>query len=232
MPELNRRQRSAIEPLDNVTSRKDAVAGFKRQLIRDAAKTVFATQGIKAASLREIARSADCTTGAIYSLYESKEELYADILRDSMHTLMARMAPAAGGNGGTAACLNAMLGFYLERPDDYDLHFYLYGGARPAGLRPDLDSQLNDETRAVIDLVTRAVVADGLALPGQAARLALSAMAQVFGVVLLHKTGRLKSWRQDAAALLQAYLDTLAAAATSPSTVARLVPRGRAKAMR
>jgi AcrR family transcriptional regulator len=201
-------------------SRKDAVTGFKRQLIRDAAKSVFAAQGIKGASLREIARSADCTTGAIYSLYESKEELYADILRDSMHTLIARMNQAASGagrNGSTAAALSAMLEFYLENPDDYDLHFYLYGGARPVGLRPDLDHQLNDETRAVIDLVARAVAADRLAAPAQATILALSAMAQVFGLVLLHKTSRLKSWRQDAHSLLETYLGTLAGAARAKS---------------
>ncbi|MBL6749803.1 MAG: TetR/AcrR family transcriptional regulator [Nevskia sp.] len=209
-------------------SRKDAVNGFKRQLIRDAAKSVFAAQGIQAASLREIARSAGCTTGAIYSLYESKEELYADLLRESMRTLIARMGPAAAGREGAAAALRAMLDFYLERPDDYELHFYLYGGARPVGLRPDLDRQLNEETRAVIDLVTAAVAAEGLAAPAQAARLALSAMAQVFGIVLLHKTGRLKSWRQDAPALLQTYLGTLAAAAPA----ARRAPRPRARAAR
>ncbi|XSC47523.1 TetR/AcrR family transcriptional regulator [Bradyrhizobium sp. RDT10] len=63
--------------------RKLTVDGVKRELIRSAAKKLFAVSGLDGTSVREIAKLAGYTTGAIYFHYGSKEELYADILRDS-----------------------------------------------------------------------------------------------------------------------------------------------------
>ena len=46
----------------------------------DAARTVFAEAGIEGASIREIAKKAGYTPGAIYSYFESKEAIYAALL--------------------------------------------------------------------------------------------------------------------------------------------------------
>lgn len=137
--------------------------------------------------MREIAKSASCTTGTIYSLYDSKEGLYA-----------------------------GLLDFYLERPEDYDLSFYLYGGARPVGLRPDLNKELNRQAADVIALVADLFAADGVADKERAPALALSAVSQVFGIVLLAKTGRLKSWHQSPQTLLEAYLSLLYTPSSAP----------------
>ena len=63
------------------TRRRQAVDTVKRELIRSAAKKLFAEAGLDGTSVREIARLAGYTTGAIYFHYANKEELYADILR-------------------------------------------------------------------------------------------------------------------------------------------------------
>ena len=46
------------------------------ELIHDAAKAEFMEKGFREASLRNIAKSAGVTTGALYGYYGSKEELF------------------------------------------------------------------------------------------------------------------------------------------------------------
>src|SRR3954471_3812383 len=121
---------------DAVVARKAAVNDYKRSLIRDAAKDVFTREGIDGASLRAIAKQAGYTTGAIYVHYATKEELYADVLGESLDALLAQLEPA---RGDASEVLHALLGFYRDRPHDFDLSFYLFGGTRPVGLNAELD---------------------------------------------------------------------------------------------
>ncbi|MCH3942178.1 MAG: TetR/AcrR family transcriptional regulator [Atopobiaceae bacterium] len=57
----------------------------QRQRIIDAAKRVFATKGLNGASLREIAREAGVTTGAIYYHFENKNDLLAQVMSKQVH---------------------------------------------------------------------------------------------------------------------------------------------------
>ena len=77
--------------------RKQAVVAVKRELIRSAAKQLFAEQGLDGTSVREIAKQAGYTTGAIYFHYANKEELYADILRESLDNLLGCVASSVDG---------------------------------------------------------------------------------------------------------------------------------------
>ena len=57
----------------------------KKQQIIDAAIRVISNQGIEQTSVREIAAAAGLTTGAIYYHYKNKEELFQDIVNESIH---------------------------------------------------------------------------------------------------------------------------------------------------
>ena len=56
----------------------------RRRLIVDAARRVFEDAGLEGASIRAIAQMAGCTTGAIYPLFRSKEEIFAVVLGESL----------------------------------------------------------------------------------------------------------------------------------------------------
>ncbi|WP_214364431.1 TetR/AcrR family transcriptional regulator [Pseudonocardia sp. H11422] len=193
--------------------RQESVRRFKRDLIRDAAKRVFSEKGIAGASVREIAKAAGYTTGAIYTYFATKEELYAAVLRDSLAALHAEVTTASPDGavpGGRAeAALRALWTFYDTRRSDFELGFYLYGGARPVGLTRDLDRELNAALDAVMDHIGAGLVADGLASPEEAHHLAVTSATWVFGLLLMTKTGRLRSLHEDAEALLTTYLATL-----------------------
>ncbi len=69
------------------TGRQKAVSDLKRGFILDAAREVFETDGLDGASLRAIAAAAGYTPAALYFHFESKEAIYAEVLRGSLARL-------------------------------------------------------------------------------------------------------------------------------------------------
>src|SRR5690348_17602786 len=69
------------------TGRRKAVSDLKRELILDAARRVFEAEGLDGASLRAIAAGAGYTPAALYFHFESKEAIYAEVLRTSLTNL-------------------------------------------------------------------------------------------------------------------------------------------------
>src|SRR6476619_4184339 len=136
--------------------RKATVDAVKRELIRSAAKEVFGRLGLNDASLREIARTAGYTTGAIYFHYANKEELYADILRESLGALFERVSASVAQDAEPVEALcqafRALVGFYDDNPRDLDLSLYLLNGTRPQGLTKPLNRELNAKLGAVLDV--------------------------------------------------------------------------------
>jgi AcrR family transcriptional regulator len=199
-----------VSSFDHAASkRKVAISDYKRSLIRDAARDVFASEGIDGASLRSIAKTAGCTTGAIYVHFDTKEELYADVLRESLQSLVRELEDA--GRGAPRRVLRALLDFYRERPADFDLSFYLYGGTRPVGLNAELNRELNAQMAQIVELV-----GEGLGPPGRARHLGTAATTYVFGLLLMLRTGRLHVLGEDADALLDTYIATLEADPDAP----------------
>ena len=68
-------------------SRQKAVSDLKRELILDAARRAFEADGLEGASLRAIAAGAGYTPAALYFHFESKEAIYAEVLRSSLANL-------------------------------------------------------------------------------------------------------------------------------------------------
>ena len=97
----------------------DVVKGAKRELLLRAARDEFAEQGLEGATMRGIAVRAGCTTGAIYPLFDSKETIYAELLkavaggaRCLRRRRRGRRANSGGaGRGGLSA---AFLNYYLD----------------------------------------------------------------------------------------------------------------------
>jgi AcrR family transcriptional regulator len=184
---------SASDP--DIERRKAAVSAFKRELIREAAKRVFVEVGLHKTSVREIAKAAGYTTGAIYAQYASKEEVYADILRESltsMATAVEQAAAAAQVGRKGAAALRAWFEYFRERPAEYDLGFYLYGGAKPAGVGKELNRELNVRLKRVYTAAADALEADGLVKASEKHEKAVAGASWMFGILLMFRTGRLK----------------------------------------
>ncbi|HKK23222.1 MAG TPA: helix-turn-helix domain-containing protein, partial [Pseudohaliea sp.] len=131
--------------------RRQAVGDVKRGLILEAARRVFARDGLEGASLRAIAAEAGYTPAALYFHFDSKEAIYGDLLAQSLAALKqtvdaaAAAVPAADGpEDRLRAVARAFFRFYAESPQDLDLGFYLMrGGVGPKGVGRARDRDLN-----------------------------------------------------------------------------------------
>ena len=207
--------------------RRQSLTDTRRALVLDAAREVFQQHGLAGANMREIARRAGYTPGAIYSYFDSKESIYGALLAESLERLNAAVAeavpadsttttpattataePAAAPAAELRARSRAWFNFFTRNPRDLDLGFYLVQGLAERGLTPDLNRALNERLHDALAPGEQALIA--LGLDADAARFEATALfAQGVGLLLLRHTGRIKLFGQDADALFNHYLDRL-----------------------
>ncbi|MCB1909988.1 MAG: TetR/AcrR family transcriptional regulator [Rhodocyclaceae bacterium] len=191
-----------------------AVSEVRRGLILEAAREAFAELGLAGASLREIARRAGYTPGALYSYFDSKEAIYGALLGESLERLNRCVAEAL--TDGTPpletlrAAATAFYGFYRDQPQELDLGFYLFNGVRPTGLTPAWNDRLNRRLRDALAPIEQALIAAGRS-PADATRATTALFAQIVGLLILRHSGRIRMFGQHADALLADHLDSVVA---------------------
>ena len=194
--------------------RRQAVSEHKRGLILDAAREVFEAEGLEGASLRAIAGRAGYTPAALYFHFDSKEAIYAELLRASLARLGGAVQGAVQGAGATAAgpaarieaAAMAFFHFYAGNPRDLDLGFYLLrGGMKPAGLGRARDEALNAALAAALAPIAEAAIELG-AGRAEAELLTVDIFAHAAGLLLLLHTGRIRMFGASAPAQMQDYL--------------------------
>lgn len=223
---MNKSTKASLETAPTVPTttearelRETAVNATRRALILAAARSAFFELGLEGASLREIAKRAGYTPGALYSYFASREEIYAALLDESLMALKQCVDEADSGDAmrgdprSRAVALlrakaRAFFQFYRDHPQDMDLGFYLFNGAQPRGLTPELNQRLNDQLRATLSPTQEALIQLGLA-DEEAAIETTALFAQVVGLLMLNNTGRIRLFKQNAQALFERYLDDL-----------------------
>jgi AcrR family transcriptional regulator len=191
-------------------NRRLAVSGHKRELILDAAKQVFAEEGLEGASLRAIATRAGYTPAALYFHFESKEAIYAEVLKASLASLGSfvhqAVAQARSPQQKLKAAALSFFRFYAENPRDLDLGFYLFrGGMKAAGLGHDRDATLNAALEAALRPIAEAAEELG-ASRRKANLLMVDCFAHAAGLLLLLHTGRIRMFGASAPELMDAYV--------------------------
>jgi len=176
--------------------RQKAVSELKRGLIMDAARQVFEAEGLDGASLRAIAMAAGYTPAALYFHFESKEAIYAEVLRESLVDLATAVARAVARaktpEGRLRAAAMSFFQYYSDNPRDLDLGFYLFrGGMKPHGLGKERDETLNTALELAMHPIADAAHALG-ARREEARLLMADIFAHAAGLLLLAHTGRIR----------------------------------------
>lgn len=193
--------------------RQQRMSEARRALVLDAARSVFAEHGIEGANIREIARRAGYTAGALYSYFENKEAIYAALLEESLDRLSLAVEEARPTVRGRPdrlllARAQAWFSFYADHPRDLDLAFYLVRGISPRGLTNDLNRHLDDRLRQALQPCEDALVA--LGLDTDRARSEHTALfAHGLGLLLLQHTGRIRLFGAAVDELFGRYVDEL-----------------------
>jgi len=191
--------------------RKQAVSDHKRSLILEAARKVFESEGLDGASLRAIAAKAGYTPAALYFHFDSKEAIYAEVLRVSIARLQEEVERAVIRARAPAEKLRAsamaFFSFYEGNPRDLDLGFYLFrGGMKPHGLGKERDRQLNAALGAALQSISDAAQAMG-AKAEEARMLTVDTFAHAAGLLLLAHTGRIRMFGASARDLMARYVE-------------------------
>lgn len=203
-------------------ARRRAVADLRKMHVLVAARSAFFELGLEGASMREIAKRAGYTAGALYSYFSSKEEIYAALLGESLESLNARVTNAAveiadpktrtNARARAAATVRAkavaFFDFYRENPRDLDLGFYLLPGMQPRGLTPELNKRLNGRLRDALSPTQQALVAMGCDAK-QAEQEVAALFAHIVGLLLLSHTGRIRMFRGESSVLFAQYLNNM-----------------------
>jgi len=190
--------------------RQQAVSDLKRSLILDAARKVFEADGLDGASLRAIASAAGYTPAALYFHFDSKEAIYAQVLRDSLVNLGTAVSRATlrakTPTERLSAAAMAFFRYYDDNPRDLDLGFYLFrGGMKPHGLGRARDEVLNAALEAALQPIVDAALALG-AKHDDAKVLVADIFAHAAGLLLLAHTGRIRMFGASAPNLMERYV--------------------------
>src|SRR6202162_4678022 len=103
---------AAIEPVR--TNQRALAKQRTREKIVAAAKMLFAERGYDGATIRDIAKAAGMSTGAVFASFTDKSDLFTEIAETEQAALYATMRTAAAGLGGRTAIL-AMLDAAAEK---------------------------------------------------------------------------------------------------------------------
>ncbi|MGH6742767.1 MAG: TetR/AcrR family transcriptional regulator [Bradyrhizobium sp.] len=199
-------------------SRQKAVSDLKRELILDAARRAFEADGLEGASLRSIAAGAGYTPAALYFHFESKEAIYAEVLRSSLanlqQTVNRSIVRAKAPADRLRAAAMAFFGYYADNPGDLDLGFYLFrGGMKPHGLGKERDDILNAALESALQPIADAAQALG-AQRAEARSLMADVFAHAAGLLLLAHTGRIRMFGASAPLLMERFIEAKVAALT------------------
>lgn len=211
--------------------RKKAVSDLKRGLILDAARRVFEAEGLDGASLRAIAAAAGYTPAALYFHFDSKEAIYAEVLRASLARLGEAVARATRRTEASAerlrAAAMAFFRFYADNPRDLDLGFYLFrGGMKPHGLGRERDAALNAALAEALQPIADAAETLGASCE-EASLTMVDTFAHAAGLLLLAHTGRMRMFGASAPALMERFVE--ARIAMLQAKPPRVSPGGRAR---
>jgi AcrR family transcriptional regulator len=169
-----------------VLTRKERQEQTRAELVAAAAK-VFARRGYHKATVEQIATEAGMTSGAIYSNFAGKEQLFLAIADDQVEARVAEIravGDAADDKGDAGVEAADQFRAFLERDPDWPLLFYEFWSVsvRDASLQGELARRRDAIRDALADTLDRVANRLGLELRFPAPVLATAIAASLNGL--------------------------------------------------
>jgi len=174
-----------------LSQRRQALHDHKRAAILGAARRVITRSGLDGAKMREIAREADYTPGALYAYYPSKDHLLVDLAGQALG-LAARSIRAGADRDGAEGALQQLHRHFTDLPQDFDLLLTVLQSKLGDILDEETARTLNGRFIAALTPIAEALIADG-ASADHANKSAVARASQVLGVLMLENSGRLSA---------------------------------------
>jgi AcrR family transcriptional regulator len=105
---------------------RQARAQLYREHILEAAEKVFAARGFESARVQEISKLAGLSMGTIYSVFDSKEEIWNALLEERRQQLLDIARRVAGRGGPALEALQSLveeyIGYFVDHPTFLQMH--------------------------------------------------------------------------------------------------------------
>jgi AcrR family transcriptional regulator len=155
--------------------RRNELKALTSARLVDAARAVFARRGFHRASLEEIAEEAGYSTGAVYSNFAGKEDLFLAVLdehiADRLRAVDVAVARAGTPQQRVRAGAHNWMEFLRDDPDWYPLFIEFWAYAlRDPELRPRVAERFAAFPHANTRLVTEGLREAGVRVPEDVAR--------------------------------------------------------------
>jgi AcrR family transcriptional regulator len=172
-------------------AREPATKAPTREALLEAAVRVFARRGYEGARLAEVARDAGLTTGAVYSNFEGKRDLFLAALEREIARHVREVTEAVEAadtpEERITAAAEQWSGFLTRSPDRFPLFIEYWSHAvRDPDLRPEFASRFAALRETTTRLIAAEAEAAGVELPLEAEQIAIAVNALTNGIALEH----------------------------------------------
>ncbi|WP_169567371.1 TetR/AcrR family transcriptional regulator [Sneathiella limimaris] len=197
------------------SNRREEIQNYKRQKILDAASRLFQQNGLEGTTMRAIAKQAGYSTGAPYAYFQSKEEIYSELLFVSLKNLTTAVKAASqNANSPTekvTSAFRAYAQFYLRHPEDLQLGLYLFssGQVRKQGFSDETNRLLNGKLTALLGSMAH-LVHQAADLEAETAQTeTLDTISFITGTLILSETGRLSLFGASAEEMIDRHIQQM-----------------------
>lgn len=195
--------------------RKKEIQAYKRQKILDAAATLFRKKGIEGTTMRAIAAAAGYSTGAPYAYYQSKEDIYADLLGTSLANLTKSVKSADQGSLKTAQKIQMIFAsfftYYHVHAEELQLGLYLFssGEVKKRGFSSETNDLLNGKLLGLLGYMANSLhEIEGIDAKA-AQQETLDAITFFIGTLMLGATGRLGTFGANQQEMIDRYINQM-----------------------
>src|SRR5918992_4291460 len=160
-----------------------------REELLEAAARVFARRGFHGASVEAVSEEAGFSTGAVYSNFESKEELFLSLYEERIQRRRRELREAverAGGGAAGLASATASVGEVFRRERDWFLLYFEFSlyAARHPGFARRFEAVRQDGLKELADGLAEGLDHAGLGSAADPVELARAVRALSHGLAL------------------------------------------------
>ncbi len=197
------------------SNRRKEVQAYKRQKILDAASGLFREKGLDGTTMRAIATAAGYSTGAPYAYFQSKEEIYSDLLNTSLANLTRAVKSATSisqlADQQIKNAFKTYFSYYHNHSEELQLGLYLFssGEIKKRGFSSETNKQLNGKLHALMGFMANCLHQNSSISAAFAQRETLDAVTYFTGCLMLGSTGRLDTIGADPQEMIDRYIDQM-----------------------
>jgi TetR/AcrR family transcriptional regulator len=140
-----------LESKLGIQERKEREKEHRREEILDAAQRVFFEKGLHAATMDEIAETAELSKGTLYLYFKSKEDLYLGVMMRGMQVLLDKFTEIENNGESSAKMLIQLSDAYVSYFNTHRDYFRMMNFLQS----PQFHKQVTDEMKMSCGMLNR-----------------------------------------------------------------------------